>query len=248
MLPPPLPPLPPLLSTVTGIFDLYGVAANITSSTHLVSSEERYLAKVFPLLRATDKQVLFDFFVWNIVFRLLPYTMGPLHVATYDDGDDTRKEREMNCLEHILYAAPHAIGHMYSKAYSNRLWNMATVALLKRIMQSFGGMINSSRWLSSKTKRRSMEKLKLMKPEVGTPVMFRNASLLDLQYGDLPLTAGGFLNNSFVLSSLRSRRQLELYVKPRGQIMWTDSAAEPNAYYSSPSNSFFVPSGKRLDT
>ncbi|KAK7111035.1 membrane metallo-endopeptidase-like 1 [Littorina saxatilis] len=242
---------------IQGVFDEYHVPVEIKDSERVVTRAVHFLDKLFPLLRHTPSDVIKDYLKWSTVQSLISYTDGKLirlHGAwrkniTGSRGHFTYRRTAEHCVRKTRKQLPDVLGELYTAVYTDSVTRAKVAKMTRRIMTSFGQMIQRVTWLSPQSKRRAAEKLAAMRLEVGAMEMYKaNGSLLNEEWGGVGVDVDTYLLNHLALTLRQARLTLRRYRhRPGRHVHWSLTSATANAFYMSLYNAIAIPSGLLQD-
>jgi endothelin-converting enzyme/putative endopeptidase len=108
--------------------------------------------------------------------------------------------------------------------------------MTRLIEEAMAGDIEQLDWMSPRTKRQALRKLKAIRNKVGYPEKFRDYSAVEVRPGD-------FFGNMERATVFESRRQLAKIGKPVDRTEWGMTPPTVNAYYNPQMNDVNFPAG-----
>ena len=112
------------------------------------------------------------------------------------------------------------------------------------IRDQFTKIIEQQDWMDEGTKKKALNKAKLMKDKYGFPQYILNDTRINEEYDGLKLSGGGdFWQYTWDINLWAIQKHLSKLRKPVDKELWSMSVEETNAYYSPTDNAMVFPAG-----
>jgi putative endopeptidase len=196
-----------------------------------------------PLLESTDLETIKTYLRWHLLTSIprvaLPAAFGEERFNFFERqlrGQLEDRARWKRCAQETDTALGEALGEAYVKAYFPPESKAKTLQMVKDIENAMDKEIDTLDWMSSGTKIKAKEKLRLIADKVGYPDHWRDYSSLKIVRGD---AAGNVLRGE----EFESRRELAKIGKPVDRGEWGMTPPTVNAYYDPSMNDINFPAG-----
>jgi endothelin-converting enzyme/putative endopeptidase len=129
-----------------------------------------------------------------------------------------------------------ALGQVYAEAYFPAENKQKTVQMIHDIEDAMDRNIGTLTWMSTETKAKAREKLRMVADKIAYPDHWRDYSTLKVVRGDA-------LGNAMRATEFENHRQLAKIGKPVDRGEWQMSPPTINAYYDPSMNDINFPAG-----
>jgi endothelin-converting enzyme/putative endopeptidase len=146
------------------------------------------------------------------------------------------RPRWKRCVSYVDGDLGEALGEAYVKQAFPGDSKQRMLDMVHNLEAAMGRDIEGLEWMTPETRRRAIEKLKLVTNKIGYPDRWRDYSTMKIVRGDA-------LGNSVRANEFEYRRQLAKVGKPVDKSEWLMTPPTVNAYYSSLQNNINFPAG-----
>ena len=139
---------------------------------------------------------------------------------------------------------PLIVGRLYVENYFNNQTKLEVSKFATSIRDQFTQIIEQQDWMDLTTKKKALNKAKLMKDKYGFPQYILNDTRINEEYNGLALSSGGdFWQYTWDINLWAIQKHLSKLRKPVDKELWSMSVEETNAYYSPTDNAMVFPAG-----
>lgn len=211
--------------------------------TELNVANPEFFKGLNALLQSTDLETIKAYLRWQFIARLPSYVLP----AELDDeqfnffgrrlqGRLQQRDRWKRCVQATDGVLGEALGEAYVKAYFPPQNKVKTLQMVKDIEDAMDRELDTLTWMSSETRLKAKEKLRLMVDKIGYPDHWRD-------YSSLKIVRGDAFGNAIRAVQFENRHELDKIGKPVARGEWRMSPQTVNAYYSPGMNDINFPAG-----
>jgi len=195
------------------------------------------------VIQSTDLETIKAYLRWQLVKGVptyaLPAAMDEEQFDFYGrklSGQPQQRDRWKRCVQATDGALGEALGQVYAEAYFPAENKQKTVQMIHDIEDAMDRNIGTLTWMSTETKAKAREKLRMVADKIAYPDHWRNYSTLKVVRGDA-------LGNAMRATEFENHRQLAKIGKPVDRGEWQMSPPTINAYYDPSMNDINFPAG-----
>lgn len=179
----------------------------------------RFLLSVSSFINEEATNVKFDFFgkIISGTPELLPWWKRLINICDSQLGE--------------------VVAKMFVKKHFSEKSKEKALKLVSYIKDELKNRLENNDWMESKTKKKALEKLKLMRTKIGYPEVTKDYTKLVLSLKD------NFLTNNLKCMKFNEDKDWEKLYKKKEKDEWFMHAHMVNAYYSPSNNEIVFPAG-----
>ncbi|XP_059156550.1 endothelin-converting enzyme 1-like [Physella acuta] len=211
----------------------------------LVVATKFYFEKLKSIIDSTDKEVLANYMVLQLVIHSADYLPDTFSEASLGlqraiSGVGVLSPRHERCLLKTRTHMGFALSSLYVQGHFRADSKAKVVSTLDEIQKQFVANLDDVTWLDDVTRQRLVEKGNAITQNVGYPDWILDPVTLDGYYQAIEVKDGEFLYNFFNVSFSEVAKEMEKYGKPYDRSEWHKSPDEVNAYYDMYNNHIVV--------
>lgn len=201
-----------------------------------------YFGKVGAVIAMSHLDDIKSYLRWHTLHastQLLPKSFVEENFNFYEQilaGTPNLQPRWKQCVKMTDRSLGENLGRLFVNKYYPSTTKDRMIDLVSNIHQSFSQMISDVDWMSSKTKAKALDKLKLMRLKIGHPEKWIDYSTIKINRND---AMSNFLNTS----SFEVMRDINKIGTIVDHNEWEMTPPTVNAYYDSKDNSINFPAG-----
>ncbi|XP_005988750.1 endothelin-converting enzyme 1 isoform X2 [Latimeria chalumnae] len=232
----------PFLSAV-----FYPVDLNDTEPVVLYAKE--YLQKLSSLINATDRSVLNNYMMWNLVKKT-----GSFLDQRFQDAEEkfmeimygTKKScipRWKFCVSDTDNTLGFALGALFVKATFTEGSKKIAEEMIFEIKTAFEESLKTLQWMDSNTRKVAKEKADAIYDMIGYPQFIMDPKELDKVFRDYEVTSDLYFQNVLQFFNFSARVTADQLRKAPNRDQWSMTPPTVNAYYSPTKNEIVFPAG-----
>ncbi|KAL5020572.1 hypothetical protein ScPMuIL_003464 [Solemya velum] len=224
--------------------DLFG--DKIPEDEDLLVYTPIYFEKLGALIKNTDKEVIANYIIWNVVINVIGYMPkafidAAMNLQKLQFGISELDPRWERCVSKVSRVLMFAVGALYvDEAFPGKSKKEVGM-MVEHLRQAFIENLPDVKWMDDETRELSMEKAKAISKMIGYPDWILIPNELDKYYEEFHLTDGGFFESHMAGMKMGFSQILNRRGKIPDRTEWHMSPAEVNAYYTSTYNSIVFP-------
>ncbi|XP_055956746.1 endothelin-converting enzyme 1-like isoform X2 [Patella vulgata] len=222
--------------------------SNISTSTKIIVTTPPYFRKLGLLLANTDREVLANYVVWNMLQALPAYLPGEftnaaLGLSKVESGVKDIAPRWKRCVGKTSNQLGFVTGALYVNKKFSKDNRKEVDEMLNNVKKAFINGLEDLTWMDEETKQIAIDKAKAVGNMIGFPDWILQPEKLDEYYENINITEGHFLLSHLALRSFDVMKNIEKLHKPPDRTEWEMSPDQVNAYYNPPNNDIVFPAG-----
>lgn len=232
----------PFLQTV-----FYPVAIN--ESEPVVVYAKEYLVAVSGLINSTDKRILNNYMMWNLVRKASSFLD-----QRFQDAEEKLMEvmygTKKTCLPRWKFCISDtdnnlgfALGAMFVKATFAENSKLQALKMIKEIKAAFEENLSTLTWMDDETRRAAREKAEAIYDMIGYPNFIMDPKELDKVFNDYNVTSDFYFENGMRFYNFSARVTADQLRKAPSKDQWSMTPPTVNAYYSPTKNEIVFPAG-----
>uniref|UniRef100_A0A8V0ZHS1 Endothelin-converting enzyme 1 n=1 Tax=Gallus gallus TaxID=9031 RepID=A0A8V0ZHS1_CHICK len=232
----------PFLSTV-----FYPVELN--ESEPVVVYAKEYLEQVSDLILATDKCLLNNYMIWNLVRKTSPFLD-----QRFQDAEEKFMEvmygTKKTCLPRWKFCISDtdnnlgfALGAMFVKATFAEDSKQVAEEMIAEIKTAFEESLETLQWMDEETRKSAKEKADAIYNMIGYPKFILDSKELDKVFNDYDAVSDLYFENVMQFYNFSARVTADQLRKPPNRDQWSMTPPTVNAYYSPTKNEIVFPAG-----
>uniref|UniRef100_A0A4W2DV43 Endothelin-converting enzyme 1 n=1 Tax=Bos indicus x Bos taurus TaxID=30522 RepID=A0A4W2DV43_BOBOX len=221
----------------------------INESEPIVIYDKEYLSKVSTLINSTDKCLLNNYMIWNLVRKTSSFLD-----QRFQDADEkfmevmygTKKTclpRWKFCVSDTENTLGFALGPMFVKAtFAEDSKNIASEIILE-IKKAFEESLSTLKWMDEDTRKSAKEKADAIYNMIGYPNFIMDPKELDKVFNDYTAVPDLYFENAMRFFNFSWRVTADQLRKAPNRDQWSMTPPMVNAYYSPTKNEIVFPAG-----
>ncbi|KAL8198225.1 UNVERIFIED_CONTAM: Endothelin-converting enzyme 1 [Gekko kuhli] len=221
----------------------------INESEPVVVYAKEYLEQVSSLIFTTDKRLLHNYMIWNLVRKTCSFLD-----QRFQDAEEkfmetmygTRKTclpRWKFCISDTDSSLGFALGSMFVKATFAEDSKAIAEEMIAEIKAAFEESLAKLPWMDEETRRAAKEKADAIYDMVGYPKFILDPKELDKVFADYDAVPDLYFENVMQFSNFSARVTADQLRKPPNRNQWSMTPPTVNAYYSPTKNEIVFPAG-----
>ncbi|XP_014375226.1 endothelin-converting enzyme 1 isoform X4 [Alligator sinensis] len=232
----------PFLTTV-----FYPVELN--ESEPVVVYAKEYLEQVSTLILNTDKCLLNNYMIWNLVRKTSSFLD-----QRFQDAEEKFMEvmygTKKTCLPRWKFCVSDtdnnlgfALGAMFVKATFAEDSKKIAEEMITEIKMAFKESLANLSWMDEDTRKSAKEKVDAIYDMIGYPKFIMDPKELDKVFNDYEAMSDLYFENVMQFYNFSARVTADQLRKPPSQDQWSMTPPAANAYYSPTKNEIVFPAG-----
>ncbi|ERE82260.1 endothelin-converting enzyme 1 [Cricetulus griseus] len=221
----------------------------INESEPIVVYDKEYLGQVSTLINNTDKCLLNNYMMWNLVRKTSSFLD-----QRFQDADEKFMEvmygTKKTCLPRWKFCVSDtennlgfALGPMFVKAtFAEDSKNIAS-EIISEIKKAFEESLNTLKWMDEDTRRSAKEKADAIYNMIGYPNFIMDPKELDKVFNDYTAVPDLYFENAMRFFNFSWRVTADQLRKAPNRDQWSMTPPMVNAYYSPTKNEIVFPAG-----
>ncbi|XP_057640026.1 endothelin-converting enzyme 1 isoform X1 [Chionomys nivalis] len=221
----------------------------INESEPIVVYDKEYLGQVSTLINNTDKCLLNNYMMWNLVRKTSSFLD-----QRFQDADEKFMEvmygTKKTCLPRWKFCVSDtennlgfALGPMFVKAtFAEDSKNIAS-EIISEIKKAFEESLSTLKWMDEDTRRSAKEKADAIYNMIGYPNFIMDPKELDKVFNDYTAVPDLYFENAMRFFNFSWRVTADQLRKAPNRDQWSMTPPMVNAYYSPTKNEIVFPAG-----
>ncbi|XP_051895036.1 endothelin-converting enzyme 1-like isoform X2 [Pristis pectinata] len=232
----------PLLSAI-----FYPVELNDSEPVVVYATE--YLQQVSDILNSTDKSILNNYMIWNVVLKTANYLDHRFQDAEQELVDaisGTKKAcntRWKACISDTDGTLGFSLGALFVKAAFADDSKQIAEGIISEIKVAFKERIRKVPWMDEETKKAAREKADAIYNMIGYPKFILDPEELDEIFSDYEVVPDLYFQNLLQFYNFSVRVMAKQLRKPPNKSQWSMTPPTVNAYYTPTKNVIVFPAG-----
>ncbi|GCC30712.1 endothelin-converting enzyme 1-like isoform X1 [Chiloscyllium punctatum] len=232
----------PLLSAI-----FYPVELN--DSEPVVVYAKEYLQKVSDLINSTDKCILNNYMIWNVV-KKTAYNLDHRFqeaeeklIMAMSGMKKTCDTRWKTCVSDTDGTLGFSLGALFVKATFAEDSKQIAEEMISEIKAAFEQSLKQTEWMDEQTKQAAKEKADSIYDMIGYPKFIMDPKELDKLFSDYEVVPDLYFQNVLQFYNFSARVTADQLRKPPNKDQWSMTPPTVNAYYSPTKNEIVFPAG-----
>ncbi|KAK1340407.1 hypothetical protein QTO34_018976 [Cnephaeus nilssonii] len=221
----------------------------INESEPIVVYDKEYLSQVSTLINNTDKCLLNNYMIWNLVRKTSTFLD-----QRFQDADEKFMEvmygTKKTCLPRWKFCVSDtennlgfALGPMFVKeTFAEDSKNVASEIILE-IKKAFEESLSTLKWMDEDTRKSAKEKADAIYNMIGYPNFIMDPKELDKVFNDYTAVPDLYFENAMRFFNFSWRVTADQLRKAPNRDQWSMTPPMVNAYYSPTKNEIVFPAG-----
>ncbi|XP_053246692.1 endothelin-converting enzyme 2 isoform X4 [Podarcis raffonei] len=221
----------------------------LTEAEPVVVYGREYLQQVSQLINNTDKSVLNNYMIWNLVQKTassLDQRFEAAQEKLLETLYGTKKSctpRWQTCISNTDDTLGFALGALFVKATFDRHSKEIAEDMIAEIRTAFEESLDHLDWMDEKTKQAAKEKADSIYDMIGFPEFILDDKELDDVYDGYEVSEDSFFQNMLNFYNFSARFMADQLRKPPNRDQWSMTPQTVNAYYLPTKNGIVFPAG-----
>ncbi|KAJ7324704.1 hypothetical protein JRQ81_017724 [Phrynocephalus forsythii] len=221
----------------------------LTDAEPVVVYGKEYLEQVSQLINNTDKSVLNNYMIWNLVQKTtssLDQRFETAQEKLLETLYGTKKSctpRWQTCISNTDDTLGFALGALFVKATFDRHSKQIAEDMISEIRAAFEESLNQLEWMDEKTRQAAKEKADSIYDMIGFPEFILDDKELDDVYDGYEVSEDSFFQNMLNFYNFSARFMADQLRKPPNRDQWSMTPQTVNAYYLPTKNGIVFPAG-----
>ncbi|XP_028650828.1 endothelin-converting enzyme 2b isoform X1 [Erpetoichthys calabaricus] len=210
---------------------------------------KEYLQQVSELINKTDKSLLNNYIIWNLVQK----TASSLD-QRFENAQDklleclygTKKScmpRWQTCIGNTDDTLGFALGALFVKATFDKHSKEIAEEMINEIRTAFKEGLDELRWMDNRTRLAAKEKADAIYDMIGFPDFILDTKELDDVYDGYEVSEDNFFQNTLNFYNFSAKVMADQLRKPPNKDQWSMTPPTVNAYYMPTKNGIVFPAG-----
>uniref|UniRef100_A0A493TKV3 endothelin-converting enzyme 1 n=1 Tax=Anas platyrhynchos platyrhynchos TaxID=8840 RepID=A0A493TKV3_ANAPP len=210
---------------------------------------DAYLQQVSELINSTDKSVLNNYLIWNLVQKTassLDQRFETAQERLLETLYGTRKSctpRWQTCISNTDDTLGFALGSLFVKATFDRDSKAIAEEMISEIRTAFEGSLDQLDWMDETTRQAAKEKADAIYDMIGFPDFILDNKELDDVYDGYEVSEDSFFQNMLNFYNFSAKVMADQLRKPPNRDQWSMTPQTVNAYYLPTKNGIVFPAG-----
>ncbi|XP_053546209.1 endothelin-converting enzyme 1 isoform X2 [Bombina bombina] len=221
----------------------------LNESEPVVVYAKEYLIEVSALINATDKRILNNYIMWNLVKKT-----GTFLDQRFQDAEEKFMEvmygTKKTCLPRWKFCISDtdnnlgfALGALFVKATFAEGSKTRALQMIREIKTAFEQSLSSINWMDEETRQAAKEKAEAIYDMIGYPNFIMDPKELDKVFSDYDVTPGQYFENVMMFYNFSAQVTADQLRKAPNKDQWSMTPPTVNAYYSPTKNEIVFPAG-----
>ncbi|XP_027731130.1 endothelin-converting enzyme 2 isoform X4 [Vombatus ursinus] len=208
-----------------------------------------YLQQVSELINRTERSILNNYLVWNLVQKTsssLDRRFESAQEKLMETLYGTKKSctpRWQTCISNTDDALGFALGSLFVKAMFDRESKEIAEGMISEIRSAFEEALGHLVWMDEKTRQAAKEKADAIYDMIGFPDFILDPKELDDVYDGYEVSEDSFFQNMLNLYNFSAKVMADQLRKPPNRDQWSMTPQTVNAYYLPTKNEIVFPAG-----
>ncbi|XP_063798125.1 endothelin-converting enzyme 1 isoform X2 [Pseudophryne corroboree] len=221
----------------------------INETEPVVVYAKQYLIDVANLINSTDKRILNNYMIWNLVHKtcsLLDHRFQDAEEKLIEVLYGTKKSctpRWKFCIADTDNNLGFALGALFVKSSFAESSKTRAVQMIKGIKNAFEESLQTLKWMDEDTRKAAKEKAEAIYDMIGYPNFIMDPKELDKVFNDYDVTPELYFENVMLFYNFSARVTSDQLRKAPNKDQWSMTPPTVNAYYSPTKNEIVFPAG-----
>ncbi|XP_072852393.2 endothelin-converting enzyme 2 isoform X2 [Pogona vitticeps] len=221
----------------------------LTDTEPVVVYGKDYLEQVSQLINNTDKSILNNYMIWNLVQKTassLDQRFETAQEKLLETLYGTKKSctpRWQTCISNTDDTLGFALGALFVKATFDRHSKQIAEDMIAEIRTAFEESLDQLEWMDEKTRQAAKEKADSIYDMIGFPEFILDDKELDDVYDGYEVSEDSFFQNMLNFYNFSARFMADQLRKPPNRDQWSMTPQTVNAYYLPTKNGIVFPAG-----
>ncbi|XP_072496551.1 endothelin-converting enzyme 2 isoform X2 [Notamacropus eugenii] len=208
-----------------------------------------YLQQVSELINRTERSILNNYLVWNLVQKTASSLDRRFELAQeklMETLYGTKKSctpRWQTCISNTDDALGFALGSLFVKAMFDRESKEIAEGMISEIRTAFEEALGHLVWMDDRTRQAAKEKADAIYDMIGFPDFILDPKELDDVYDGYEVSEDSFFQNMLNLYNFSAKVMADQLRKPPNRDQWSMTPQTVNAYYLPTKNEIVFPAG-----
>ncbi|XP_078523458.1 endothelin-converting enzyme 2 [Lissotriton helveticus] len=228
-------------------FALSPLDLNDTEPVVLYGKE--YLQQVSDLINTTDKSILNNYMMWNLVQKMassLDTRFESAQEKLLEVLYGTKKSctpRWQTCISNTDDTLGFALGSLFVKATFDKDSKEIAEGMIAEIRTAFEDTLDRLHWMDDQTRRAAKDKADAIYDMIGFPDFILDTKELDDVYDGYEVSEDSFFQNMLSFYNFSAKVMADQLRKPPNRDQWSMTPQTVNAYYLPTKNEIVFPAG-----
>uniref|UniRef100_A0A803YKD7 endothelin-converting enzyme 1 n=1 Tax=Meleagris gallopavo TaxID=9103 RepID=A0A803YKD7_MELGA len=210
---------------------------------------DAYLQQVSELINSTDRSILNNYLIWNLVQKTasnLDQRFETAQERLLETLYGTRKSctpRWQTCISNTDDTLGFALGSLFVKATFDRDSKAIAEEMISEIRTAFEVSLEQLDWMDEKTRQAAKEKADAIYDMIGFPDFILDNKELDDVYDGYEVSEDSFFQNMLNFYNFSAKVMADQLRKPPNRDQWSMTPQTVNAYYLPTKNGIVFPAG-----
>ncbi|KAK2531109.1 hypothetical protein Q9966_008956 [Columba livia] len=210
---------------------------------------DTYLQQVSDLINGTDRSILNNYLIWNLVQKTassLDQRFETAQERLLETLYGTRKSctpRWQTCISNTDDTLGFALGSLFVKATFDRDSKSIAEEMISEIRAAFEVSLDQLDWMDEKTRQAAKEKADTIYDMIGFPDFILDNKELDDVYDGYEVSEDSFFQNMLNFYNFSAKVMADQLRKPPNRDQWSMTPQTVNAYYLPTKNGIVFPAG-----
>ncbi|XP_066475738.1 endothelin-converting enzyme 2 [Tiliqua scincoides] len=221
----------------------------LTDAEPVVVYGREYLQQISQLINNTDKSILNNYMIWNLVQKTassLDQRFETAQEKLLETLYGTKKSctpRWQTCISNTDDTLGFALGALFVKATFDRHSKEVAEDMIAEIRTAFEESLDQLDWMDEKTRQAAKEKADAIYDMIGFPEFILDDKELDDVYDGYEVSEDSFFQNMLNFYNFSARFMVDQLRKPPNRDQWSMTPQTVNAYYLPTKNGIVFPAG-----
>ncbi|XP_067392568.1 endothelin-converting enzyme 2 [Emydura macquarii macquarii] len=208
-----------------------------------------YLQQVSDLINSTDRSILNNYMMWNLVQKTassLDQRFETAQEKLLETLYGTKKSctpRWQTCISNTDDTLGFALGSLFVKATFDRDSKEIAEEMISEIRTAFEESLDQLDWMDEKTRQAAKEKADAIYDMIGFPDFILDNKELDDVYDGYEVSEDSFFQNMLNFYNFSAKVMADQLRKPPNRDQWSMTPQTVNAYYLPTKNGIVFPAG-----
>lgn len=218
----------------------YFAGVHIPIVPYLIVEQPEFFASVGKLFDTLSVDEWKTYLIWHTTSGFAPLLTQTFVKAHFDfygrvlSGSKKMRQEWRKALSAVNGTLGEALGKIYIKRYFGAESKKKMQVLVNDLFEAYERRIKNLDWMGPATKRKALQKLKLIQPKIGYPTKWKS-------YKGLEVVADDYVGNALRASIQGHKREVAKLKKPIDRTEWYMYPQTVNAYYSPGMNEIVFP-------
>ncbi|KAH9487485.1 hypothetical protein Btru_076467 [Bulinus truncatus] len=216
----------------------------VTADFQFVVQTPDYFRKLEEVITLTDKEVLANYIMWNMIFPTMDYLtegFSKIGLVFYHPA------RNVKCLEKAKNMMPFVASALFvDRHFPQEIYDKVATGL-DEMEQEFINNLDQLSWIDEETRVNLTEKARAMTNLVGYPDWILDSCKLDAKYEALVIVENDFYQNYFNYQTFQKALVEKRLTQPPKKTAWPVNPFDVNGFYYMYENQVIVTAGMLME-